>query len=287
MIGQRRPGGVMIDPQLREEAPVRHRAGRCGSSPCCAIVSSAAWRAGSGSCRDAPTRRRFWRPWRVVVGLAGLARPGRIRPVFSVLVAITTPIGRVVSTLLLGVHVLRGVHADRAVLPADRPGRAGDVRRPRAAVPLGREAAGDRSAQLSASILIGEHDERPERRSDFEKAVVELPHVKACSPTSGTSSANSKKWWMLPIVVILLVFGVLMLLVRHGGRAVHLHAVLSGWRRPPCGFRSARARSCSRRARRLALVACEGALRVRAWMRTGAAPRRARSDARPTIATPT
>jgi len=91
----------MIDPQLREETPaVTARTLREFAVLSMVVFGSlAAWQ---WYGRHHETTALVLAAVAVTLGLAGLVRPAAVRPVFTVLVAITTPIGRVVSLLLLG-----------------------------------------------------------------------------------------------------------------------------------------------------------------------------------------
>ena len=90
----------MIDPQLREETPaVTARTLREFAALSMVVFGSmAAWQ---WWVRHHETTALVLVGIAVTLGLAGLVRPAVVRPVFTVLVAITTPIGRVVSLVLL------------------------------------------------------------------------------------------------------------------------------------------------------------------------------------------
>ena len=90
----------MIDPLLHEEAPaVTRRMLRQFAVLCLVILGAmAAWQwRGSGHQSREPCWGAGYRSRR-----DGLAKPEAIRPVFATLMAITRPIGRVVSIVLLG-----------------------------------------------------------------------------------------------------------------------------------------------------------------------------------------
>ena len=82
--------------------------------------------------RDHTTSATVFAALAVIVGLAGMARPPWIRPLFMLLMAIVTPIGWLVSTLLLSV-LFYGVFTPFALL-FQMIGRDALVRRSR---PLG------------------------------------------------------------------------------------------------------------------------------------------------------
>jgi hypothetical protein len=91
----------MIDPQLHEDTPaVTGRTLRQFAALSLVIFGGlAAWQ---GLAKQRLVAAAVLAGVALLVGAVGLARPERIRPVFSVLIAITTPIGRVVSLVLLG-----------------------------------------------------------------------------------------------------------------------------------------------------------------------------------------
>src|SRR5437868_12576470 len=93
----------MIEPQLRDEGPppvtsrvLRQFAGLW----VLALAALAYWR---GFAADSPTFGWVCAALAVVPGLAGLAFPAVIRPVFLVLTAVTAPIGWAMSFVILGV----------------------------------------------------------------------------------------------------------------------------------------------------------------------------------------
>jgi Saxitoxin biosynthesis operon protein SxtJ len=96
----------MIDPELRERAVVTPRLLRQFAGLSLLLF-------GSLSLVEAFGRHRgglaiVYALLAVGVGLPGLVRPTSIRPIFTMAVALTTPIGRIVSRLLLAVifHVV-------------------------------------------------------------------------------------------------------------------------------------------------------------------------------------
>ena len=90
----------MIDPQLREEIPaVTARTLRQFAVLSVVVFGGlAAWQ---WYAKHHETTALVLAAVGLTLGLAGLLRPEVIRPVFTVLIAITTPIGRVVSLILL------------------------------------------------------------------------------------------------------------------------------------------------------------------------------------------
>ena len=75
----------------------------CGSLLGCASSSSAAWPAGNTSGGIDQRLALLFAGLAVVLGCGGLVWPRGIRPVFMTAMALTMPIGWVVSRLLLGV----------------------------------------------------------------------------------------------------------------------------------------------------------------------------------------
>ena len=92
----------MIDPQLREDTPAvtAKTLRQFGGLSLVILGSLACWQ---WYARHHETTALVLAAVALTLGLAGLVRPETIRPVFTVLVAITTPIGRVVSLILLAV----------------------------------------------------------------------------------------------------------------------------------------------------------------------------------------
>jgi hypothetical protein len=92
----------MIDPKLREDRPrATDRVVRQFAALCILVFSSLA-------LVDAYLRHRNGRALvfaflAAVLGPLGLIRPSAIRPVFATAIAVTSPIGWVVSRVLLGV----------------------------------------------------------------------------------------------------------------------------------------------------------------------------------------
>jgi hypothetical protein len=94
----------MIDPELKDEggpgrasdATLRQFAALCGL-----VLGAAAIR--DLWFRDATTRGSVLAVVAVSIALVGLARPRTIRPLFSAALAVTMPIGMVVSAVLLAV----------------------------------------------------------------------------------------------------------------------------------------------------------------------------------------
>ena len=104
----------------------------------------------------------------LTLGLAGLLRPEVIRPVFTVLIAVTTPIGRVVSLILLAA-MFYGLFTPLAItFPVVRT-RCASGQASIAAFPLVAEARGDRCPQLHASVLIRERTMNPKERQAISR----------------------------------------------------------------------------------------------------------------------
>jgi hypothetical protein len=91
----------MIDPQLQEETPaVTAKTLRQFAALSMVILGAlAAWQYYG---RHHETTAWVLGIIGLTLGVAGLARPESIRPVFTTAVAITTPIGRLVSVIMLG-----------------------------------------------------------------------------------------------------------------------------------------------------------------------------------------
>jgi Saxitoxin biosynthesis operon protein SxtJ len=91
----------MIDTQLHEDSPsVTGRTLRQFAALCLVILGGMGY--WQSQVRGHQTVGAVLGTVGVVLALVGLAKPEAIRPVFSGLVAITLPIGRVVSIVLLG-----------------------------------------------------------------------------------------------------------------------------------------------------------------------------------------
>jgi len=90
----------MLDPQLTEKAPVvnartlRQFAGLC-------ILFLGALAAWQWFAHENATRAAVLAGVAIALGALGLAKPDAIRPLFVFLMAVTWPIGRVVSSVLL------------------------------------------------------------------------------------------------------------------------------------------------------------------------------------------
>jgi hypothetical protein len=90
----------MIDPALRDDAPaIGSRLLRQFAGLWLFVFGSLAF--SSANFRNEPRLAMALAIVAVVVGVPGLFRPSSIRPVFIAAIAVTTPIGRVVTYVLL------------------------------------------------------------------------------------------------------------------------------------------------------------------------------------------
>jgi hypothetical protein len=126
----------MLDPQIREDEPALTRRTLRQFGGICLIFFSglAFWQrlAGVGPSFSLVSPAAVLTAVALVFGFVGLARPEALRPIYIVLRALTYPVGRVVSLILLGT-LFYGVFtplalffklAGRDVLERHRPEKA-------------------------------------------------------------------------------------------------------------------------------------------------------------------